>query len=186
MNFKIKSSALISSAFSNRGISDFQQACDFIKNLAYRRNGNRKDSLCVFTDLGGTCSTKHAVLKRLADENGCADIKLMLGIFKMNQVNTPKVASVLDKFGIQLMPEAHNYLKIDDKILDCTRRNSSAADFENDLLLEIEITPEQIADFKVDFQRKFLDRYLEENDEIKYDTEEFWKIREVCIAALQK
>ena len=185
-NFNIKSLGIISDQFLELGLHDFQSAAFFIKNLPYKRNIDKLDSLCVFNDSGGTCSTKHALLKNLAIENNFNDLQLMLGIFKMNSTNMPKISTVLYKYNLQEMPEAHNYLKYQNEIIDCTRKNSSAADFIDDLEEEIEIHPSQITDFKIQYHQKFLTNYLQENPQISYSTQEFWKIREECIAALQQ
>lgn len=167
------------------GISDFDEACEFVKNLPYKRNINKENIFCILEEDGGTCSTKHALLKRLADENNIRDVKLMLGIFKMNSQNTPKIAAVLQNYRLKEMPEAHNYLKLENEIHDFTTRNSKPEDFIHDLVEEIEIQPDQITDFKVDYHKKFLRNYLQQNPKINYSPAELWQIREECIVALQ-
>lgn len=185
-NFNIKSLGIISGQFLKLGLHDFQSAALFIKNLPYKRNTDKLNCVCVFNDSGGTCSTKHALLKNLALENNFSDLQLMLGIFKMNSTNTPKISKVLGTYNLKEMPEAHNYLKFENEIIDCTRKNSSAADFINDLIEEVEIQPSQITNFKIQYHQKFLANYLQENSQIPYSIDEFWKIREECIAALQQ
>lgn len=185
-NFKLIAEDLLSESFRKMGIGTFEDAVNYIKDLPYKRNPNKHNPLCVFVDNGGTCSTKHALLKRLAEENSIHNVKLMLGIFKMTATNTPKIASVLKEYSLKEIPEAHNYLKINDRIFDFTRRNSKPEDFVDDLLEEIQIQPEQITDFKVGFHKNFIQQYLKENPQISYTLEEFWRIREECIAALQQ
>lgn len=185
-NFKIRSTEVISDKFLELGVHDFQTSLLFIKNLPYKRNSNKLNSLCVFADSGGTCSTKHALLKNLATENIFNDLQLMLGIFMINEKNTPKLSHILLKYQIKEMPEAHNYLKYRNEIIDCTRKNSSAADFVDDLVEEVEIQPLQITDFKIQYHQKFLRTYLQENPNIPYSTDQFWQIREECILALQQ
>ena len=164
----------------------FQEACEVIKSLPYKRNANKSDIYCVLKDKGGTCSTKHAFLKHYADEKGIKDVKLMLGIFRMNAQNTQKIASVLEKYGLKEMPEAHNYLKVNGKIKDYTRRNSKPEDFVDELIEEIEISPLQITDFKANYHKKFMDNYLENHPEITFSAEQFWAIREECIEAFHE
>lgn len=176
----------ISSAFHGKDITDFSDACLWVKNLPYKRNADKENILCIFNDHGGTCSTKHALLKKLADELNLAGIKLMLGIFMMNSDNTKKIAKVLLKYGLKEIPEAHNYLRINDEILDFTRKGSSPEDFLNDLVEEIEIESDQITTFKIIFHKNFIKNYLSQNPQIPYTEVEFWNIREECIAALQK
>jgi hypothetical protein len=74
------------------------------------------------------------------------------------------------------MPEAHNYLRVEGKILDCTRKNSSENDFINELAEEIEINPNQITDFKVQYHQEFLKKYLLQHSEIQYPLEKFGKL----------
>ena len=163
----------------------FEEACNYVKNLPYKRNVNKENIYAIIEENGGTCSTKHAYLKRISEEFSIENVQLMLGVFMMNSNNTPKIKFVLEKYKISEVPEAHNYLKVDGKILDCTRKGSSENDFIDDLVEEIEINPSQITDFKVQFQMDFIQKYLLQHTEIQYSLEEFWKIREECILALQ-
>lgn len=185
-NFKITPHGKISQKFMILGYNDFQAASLFIKNLPYKRNTEKSNILCVLTDFGGTCSTKHALLKNLATENNFTELRLMLGIFKMNSTNTPKISAVLAKYKIEEVPEAHNYLKYKNEITDCNRKNSSPEDFIHDLLVEAEINPSEITDFKIQYHRNFLSHYLQKKPQIPYSIEEFWNIREECILALQQ
>jgi hypothetical protein len=90
----------------------------------------------------------------------------------------------LHNYNLEYIPEAHNYLKFKNQILDFTKKNSSENDFINDLLEEIEIEPHQINQFKIEFHRNYLRNWLAENPQIPYSLEELWKIREECIKAL--
>ena len=163
----------------------FEEACIYVKNLPYKRNSDKGNINVIIEENGGTCSTKHAYLKRISGEFSMENVQLMLGIFMMNAKNTPKIKSVLEKYNLLEMPEAHNYLRIDGKIIDCTRKGSSENDFVNELAEEIEINPNQITDFKVQYHQEFLKKYLLQHSEIQYPLEKFWKIREECIFALQ-
>lgn len=102
----------------------------------------------------------------------------------MNSKNTSKIPHVLKNYGLAEMPEAHNYLKYQNEILDFTRINSAPENFINDLVEEIEIQPRQITEFKVEYHQNFLKDYLKDNLKIPYHLDEFWKIREECILAL--
>jgi hypothetical protein len=183
-DFNIKSNLPLSKIFLGRQITTFAGACEFIKNLPYGRNENKYDLTTVFTDNRGTCSTKHALLRQLAIENNADNIRLKLGVFKMSKSNTPEVGNTLDKYGLQFIPEAHNYLKVDGEIVDCTKQNSSKEDFLFDLLSEIEIEPHQITDFKISYHQTILRDWLLNNAHIKFNFTELWAIREKCIADL--
>lgn len=185
-DFPLHANAPASAALRNRGMHTFAEACALVKELAYARNSDKTNPLCVLDESRGTCSTKHALLKTLADENGHPEIELVLGIFKMNAHNTPAVAATLAQHGLQEMPEAHNYLRFNGTRYDFTAPGFSPGKWEPDLLEEITITPQQITTFKVDYHRAFLQRWLQTHPEIGYDINEFWFIREVCIAALSE
>jgi len=168
MNFEIQSDKPISQSFLNLKKDNFWQAANYIQTLNYKRNSDKANPLAVLEDGYGTCSTKHALLKRLADENEKSDFQLMLGIFSMNNYNTPKIASVLKQHQLSQIPEAHNYLKWNHQIIDYTSTTWRKENFEPFLLKEIEIQPEQITDFKVKFHQSYLQDYLDIHPEIPY------------------
>lgn len=163
----------------------FEEAYNFVKNLPYKRNSDKENSNVIIEENGGTCSTKHAYLKRISEEFSIENVQLMICIFMMNENNSPKIKSVLEKYNLLEMPEAHNYLRIDGRIIDCTKKGFSEENFIDTLAEEIEINPNQVTDFKVQYHQDFLKKYLLQHSEIQYSLEEFWKIREECILALQ-
>jgi hypothetical protein len=183
-NFKLLTGkGLVSDAFIDNECIDFNQAANFVKHLRYSRNTDKEDPFILFKEGCGTCGTKHAALCRLAQEQGHEEVALWTGIFKMNRINTPRVVPVLDKYQLSYIPEAHNYLRINGSILDYTWPNSSANNFEHDLLEEIKIEPGQIGAKKVSWHINFLTKWC--NDQkLQYTLEEIWDIREKCIAAL--
>ena len=163
----------------------FEEASNYVKNLPYKRNSDKENSNVIIEENGGTCSTKHAYLKRISEEFSIENVQLMICIFMMNENNSPKIKSVLEKYNLLEMPEAHNYLRIDGRIIDCTKKGFSEENFIDTLAEEIEINPNQVTDFKVQYHQDFLKKYLLQHSEIQYSLEEFWKIREECILALQ-
>ena len=177
------SSAPISSAVLHKGLDTFRKAAEWVSKLDYRRNIDKDNVLCLFDEQCGTCSTKHALLKHLADENGNTELRLMLGIFTMNAKNTPAIKRLLKKYKLDYIPEAHNYLRTYNYILDYTGVGINETKFELDILEEIEIQPEQITEYKVSYHRDYLDTWIKEN-EIPYSPDELWRIREECIKAL--
>ncbi len=184
LNFDIKPVGAISTAFLTRSISTFAEAARFISQLPYGRNGNKTDLTTLFTDNCGTCSTKHALLKQLADENTFAGLQLITGLFRMNADNTPKIAVTLQQHRLQYIPEAHNYLRWNGQILDFTTRTSKPADFVAELIAETEIQPSQIGAFKVAYHKQYLASWLAEQKGLDLNLEELWAIREQCITDL--
>jgi hypothetical protein len=184
IGFEIYPSGIISSRCKNKGLHTFSDAAKFIKALPYGRNADKLNLATVFTDNCGTCSTKHALLKLLAEENGFNHLQLIIGLFKMNGRNTPKVSKRLSENGLECIPEAHCYLKYGNKIMDFTKPDASPEDFINDLMEEVEITPAQITDFKLNYHKNCLKKWLNENASIDFTLTELWTIREACIQDL--
>lgn len=183
-NFDITSKLPVSKLFTDRHIVNFADACTFIKNLPYGRNANKNDLTTIFADNCGTCSTKHALLKQLAIENNADFVCLKLALFNMNGDNTPEIAQTLDQYGLQYIPEAHNYLTVNGQFVDCTKQNSPQDKIMANLYNEIEIEPKQITGFKVSYHQTFLKDWLLNNPDITFDLAELWSIREKCIADL--
>jgi len=162
-DFDIKSTRRISKEFVDRNILTFNQATLFVRKLSYGRNANKNNLASVFADNCGTCSTKHALLKRLADENDFKNVKLILGLFRMNKKNTPEISATLMQNDLEFIPEAHCYLKFEEQIIDLTKINSKPTDFLDDLIEEIEISPDQITDYKVNYHKNYLVTWLDNN-----------------------
>jgi len=185
-NFSIiQRKGIISDEFISRKIADFSSACKFISELPYKRNSDKSNMKCIFDDFGGTCSTKHAVLRKLALENNHYEIKLILGVFKMNAEYTSKIKSTLEKYHLNYIPEAHNYLKIENEYFDFTKPDSDYKQFLNKILIEKEIEYDQIGEQKISFHKEFLRNWIVEEN-IPFDLNKIWSIREECIADLQK
>src|SRR5580700_6606875 len=115
-----QSKGAITSAFMQLGKQDFRSAGQYVQALPYGRNTHPSDLLIVLTEKRGTCSTKHALLRRLAIEQNL-DIALVLGIYEMTEENTPGVGAVLAKYGLAILPEAHCYLRAAGRRIDVTR-----------------------------------------------------------------
>ncbi|RZJ64321.1 MAG: hypothetical protein EOO50_16015 [Flavobacterium sp.] len=163
-------------------MSDWNSLVNHVRNLPYGRNENRHDFTLVLSEGKGSCSSKHALLKSIADENHI-DVKLCIGIYEMTKSNTPGIANVLLENHIDFIPEAHCYLRSNNRRLDFTNPHSDISTIESVLLTEIEITPEQVADFKVEFHKDFIRNWLSETN-IRSTFDEIWEIRERCIANL--
>ena len=78
--------------------------------------------------------------------------KLVIGIFKMNELNTPQIAEILKECGLAYLPEAHCYLISGKVRIDATKEDLTSQISEEDILKEVPIEIEQIGDYKVDVQ----------------------------------
>lgn len=168
-----------------KGISDWNAMVQYIRRLPYGRNENRYDPSLVLTEERGTCSSKHALLKSIANLNGIPHVKLITGIYKMNEQNTPKIGSILQENGIAYIPEAHCYLLLNGHRIDLTTPNASFSKLEADLLQELELQPDQVGDFKVAYHKEYLQKWLPGSG-LTIGFDELWQIREQCIRNLSE
>ena len=164
---------------------NFETLIEKVKNIPYGRNANRYDFSLVLSENKGTCSSKHAFLKDFADNNRIENVKLCIGIFKMNETNTPKLGDLLSNNKIEYIPEAHCYLKINQVPVDVTTVDSFYDKIKQDIVEEIEITPNQVSDFKVTYHKAFLKNWIKETNQ-NNTFEEIWEIREQCISKLSQ
>jgi hypothetical protein len=178
-NFTIQSNGSISQAFLQIGITDFQQACFYVKNLRYKRTSVKSNLLLVLEEKRGTCSSKHALLKKLAEENDFDNIQLTIGIYKMTPQNTPGIGNTIPA-KIQFIPEAHTYLVFDKHRMDFTRAKSRPLKDE-DILQEMSIDADEISLRKEQLHKGFMAQWCKQNN---LDFNAVWKIREACIEKL--
>ncbi|MGX7666549.1 hypothetical protein [Flavobacterium pedocola] len=180
----LNSNGFLTNLLAAKGIESWEEFLGFIKVIPYGRNRNRNDFSLVITEKKGTCSSKHALAASVAIENKIPNVALILGMYKMNESNTP-IGTLLSDNNILYIPEAHCYLKIDGKHVDLTTNVSDFDKIRQDILNEIIIQPEQVGDFKVDYHKEYLKNWLTESN-IKLTLEELWELRETCIEALSK
>ncbi len=180
---RLSTSETLSALLIERGVTIWDDAISYIQHLPYGRNANRKDLSLVITEGKGTCSSKHAALKTIADENDIEGVQLILGMYKMTQENTPGIGNYITKSGLSFIPEAHCYLLLNGERLDLTSPSSSIGRIENAILIETEMAPNQVSEWKVDYHKQFINAWII-SEGIKLDFNAIWEIREKCIAAL--
>jgi hypothetical protein len=183
IDYKLTSQDKLTELAKNNGINSWNELTEFIKNLPYGRNKNRTELGLVLSEKKGTCSSKHAVLKSIADLNNVPNISLVIGIYRMNQLNTPKIGTELTDNSILFIPEAHCYLKINGNRIDLTTKKSVFQNIEKDIIQEKEIEPKQVAEFKVDYHKEFIKNWLKATNS-EFDFDQIWEIREKCIKNL--
>lgn len=180
----LKPSGVITAAFVAAGVRDFCAAAAYVNRIPYGRISNRDDLLGVLSEGRGTCSTKHAILTRLAQEQGIK-IALVIGIYRMNARNTPGVGPILEKYGLDSLPEAHCFLRYAEMRVDVTRAGSNPSEEIIKFTYEEDISPDQIGEYKISLHRRFLSQWMGEvHATTRYSLDELWQIREACIAAL--
>lgn len=159
-------------------LTDLRAAADHVMRLPYGR-GVARDDLGILTEHRGTCSTKHALLARLAREHSVA-LELVVGIYLMNADNTPGTGPVLAAHHLPAIPEAHCVLHWQGALIDLTRPGITAPP---SFLRTWTICPEDIAVHKPELHREFLATWLPAHLP-GWTLDRLWRVREACIAAL--
>lgn len=184
-NFNLTGGQPVSDEFIKKDIKTFHNAVRFIHNLPYGRNKTPQNIASIIKEGMGTCSTKHACLKTLAEENEIHSIRLSLCIFSMNKKNTPDVEEVLSTYRLSYILEAHTCLCYDNERYDFTFPGTNKKTWEPDILIETTIDPDQIFDYKVSYHKSILKDWIQ-RDNLPYSLDKVWEIREACIQALSK
>jgi hypothetical protein len=169
--------------FVRAGCATFRDAAKHVRELPYGRNSDRADWRLVLDEGRGTCSTKHALLAALARELGLL-VVLVIGIFDMNEANTPGVGGVLSAHALTSLPEAHCYLLWTGRRIDVTRAGPGPVVPISRFDREWEIDPSQIGQDKVRLHRAYLAQWLARHPDPRLSLNALWRIREECIAAL--
>lgn len=181
INFQLTSSEIYSAAFRALGINDFTAACAYVQALPYGRNANRTDFMLVLEEGKGTCSSKHALLAFLADENKVSEVELIVGIFLMSAETHPKLAPFFEGKSYQALPEAHCYLRYKGERYDYTDMSNTMERITPKIIREQRAEPQQVAEWKPMIHKHYIDGWLKRNPQIGLTTAEIWNEREVCI-----
>lgn len=182
-DFPISFNAPIGATLFARGLTDFAAVARYIQALPYGRNSDRTRPELVLEEGRGTCSSKHAFLRMVAVESGHPEVKLVMGLYNMNAVNTPGIGNALVEAGLAFIPEAHCYLKWQGNRIDLTNTQSDIHRIEEDILSETEIEAWQVGEWKVNAHQQFLRNWIGEVG-LDIGFEEVWAVREGCIANL--
>lgn len=165
------------------GCADFRAAGRQLLLLPYGRNRDRSDWRLVLREGRGTCSTKHALLAAAAGEVGLP-IQLTVGLYGMNERNTPGVGAVLAAHDLTAIPEAHCYVVWQGQRIDVTRSGVEATEPIASFEVEWPIEPDQIGAHKVALHRRHVATWLAGAGRPDLSVDALWSIREACIAAL--
>jgi len=180
LRFLLDPSQALGGACAALGLATFDRTARHVEALAYRRPLGSHLSV-VLEEGAGTCSSKHRFLAQLAHENGLQTISLTVGIYMMDERNTPGIGAALAAAGLDSLPEAHCYLMLDGLRHDFTGLPAGDTSPFESLVSEKAVTPAELPAFKLPYHRQLLEDKATGRG---LDPEAVWRIRETCIAAL--
>ncbi len=84
--YQLMSSDNITGLLLDKNISTWHTTISYIQHLPYGRSSSRSDLSTVIRENCGTCSSKHALLKSIADRNSIPNVNLILCIYKRKYI----------------------------------------------------------------------------------------------------
>ncbi len=158
-NVLLQPRGLISQQYRQHGLKTFHEACQWTQALPYGPNSNNEDSLILFEEGHGTCTTKHGAIARLAQEHNLP-IHKHLGFYRLNDEIVTGVNALLAPYGLDFIPQIHCFLvyencRVDLTAGNCNGKNKTIEDYDFVVQVEPDLTHEQ----HHAYYRAYLQRY---------------------------
>ncbi len=166
-NVEIQSVGPIAEKFMEQGIKTFHEACYWTQQLTYGPNSSTMDSIILFEERQGTCTTKHGVMARLAAELGLPVYK-NLGFYRLNDDIVTGINAIIKPYGLSFIPQTHcflNYLSISVDLTagNCNGKNRIIEDY--DYIVQVE--PDLTVDQEESLYHQYLNQYFTIVPELK-------------------
>ena len=149
----------ITAQFLQRGMTTFHSACQWVKDLPYGANAHSEDSMILFEDGYGTCTTKHGAIARLAQAHELP-IHKNLGFYRLNDDIVTGVNAILEPHGLAFIPQIHCFLAYEHYHVDLTEGNCNGKNKtieEYDFVVAVQ--PDLSRSQHHDYYRTYLQRY---------------------------
>ena len=149
----------ISEQCLQRGVTTFHAACAWVKDLPYGANSSSEDSLILFAEGYGNCTTKHGAIARLASAYHIPVTK-HLGFYRLDDDIVTGVNAILQPHGLDFIPQVHCFLAYDNYRVDltegnCNGKNKTIEDYDFVIPVKPDLTE---AEYK-SIYREYLQRY---------------------------
>ncbi len=180
-NVQIQNHGKFSSLFLELGLTTFQDACRSVKAMPYGANATSEDSLSLFEEGHGTCTTKHGAIAHLAQEQTLSIYK-NLGFYRLSDSIVTGVDSILNGYGLSYIPQVHCFLSYQSYRVDltegnCNGKNQTIDDYD----FVVRVQPDPSAAEKRDCYLTHLRRYFEFSPELAaVGEEQVLEILEAC------
>jgi hypothetical protein len=121
-NLTIDTPGRIGRKFSSLNINSLHDACLWVKDLPYGYNSSSDDSIILFDENKGNCSTKHGVIAELAGELEIPLYKFIC-FYKMDEGIIEGIGDILSQYKLKFIPQTHCLLGMNSLFLDLTAGN---------------------------------------------------------------
>lgn len=167
----------ISKLFLEQGITTFQTACAHVKAMTYGPNSDNQNSLILFEENQGTCTTKHGAIARLAQELDLPIYK-NLGFYRLNDSIVNDISPILSPHNLNFIPQIHCFLeftssdgtanRIDLTEGNCNGKNKTIEDYDFVIRVQPDLTHQQ----HETYYREHLAKYRELAPDLQRFTDE--------------
>ena len=162
----LQSNDPITTQFLQRNITTFHSACQWVKDLPYAANANSEDSMILFEDGFGNCTTKHGAIARLAHAHDLP-IQKNLGFYRLNDDIVTGVSAILAPHGLSFIPQIHCFLVYENYRVDltagnCNGKNKTIEDYD----FVVEVQPDLSRSLHHDYYRTYLQRYCAQHPQL--------------------
>ncbi|MEM6252522.1 MAG: hypothetical protein AAF821_06320 [Cyanobacteria bacterium P01_D01_bin.156] len=149
----------ISEQCLRRELTTFHAACTWVKALPYGANSSSEDSVILFEEGYGNCTTKHGAIARLAQAHDLA-VSKHLGFYRLNDDIVTGVSAILQSHGLDFIPQVHCFLAYENYRVDltegnCNGKNKTIEDYDFIVPVKPDLTE---AEYK-SIYREHLQRY---------------------------
>lgn len=158
-NPTISSRGIVSQQFYRRNLTTFHQACHWVKNLPYGSNSSNDDSLIIFEEGKATCTNKHGIVSRLAQELNLAIFK-SLGFYRLNNAIVTGVNQIIEPYGLSYIPQIHCFLTYKNYRVDltegnCNGKNQTIEDYDFIVQVKPDLTDQEHAAYYREYLAKY-------------------------------
>ncbi len=157
-NAILHSKGEVSRAFLDIGITTFHQAAKYIHQLPYGYNDTSENSIILFKDGFGTCTTKHGIIARLAEEMELPVYRYE-GFYALTDEIVTGVKDILGEYGLPYIPRTHCFLSYENLYIDltegnCTGKNRIVENYLDIFKVKSEQSQKEVDEFYRDYYIK--------------------------------
>ena len=156
---ELQPNSVIAEQFLQRGLGTFHAACQWVKDLPYGSNSSGEDSLILFEEGYGNCTTKHGAIARLA---AALDLPVYknLGFYRLNDEVVTGVNALLEPYALDFIPQIHCFLAYGEYRVDltdgnCNGKNKTIDDYD----FVVQVPPDITYPQKHAYYREYLQQY---------------------------
>ena len=158
-NVTLQLHGIMSEKFCQQGLTTFHDACQWVQSLPYGANSHSEDSLILFEEGYGNCTTKHGAIARLAQEQNLP-IHKNLGFYRLNDEIVTGVNALLTPYGLDFIPQSHCFLVYETCWVDltagnCNGKNQTIEDYDFVVQVAPDLSHEQHQAYYVEYLRRY-------------------------------